>query len=172
MRHVILTIALICAAFLGTSVAQRFLQLEKVNSPKVRKYYPGNEITFQLSGDQWYTRIIEEVSYEEKTLLFANGHVHVDSILAFRTFEPRKWSRPVGNQLYNFAVAWTGFSLISAAVDDSDTYTRGDVAVAAASAATGFLLKQAFKKRTFRLKKHKDGSPKRWKLRAMDTTVK
>ena len=161
-----------CLALLGGASAQRFLQLEKTHSPKTRKYFPGDEITFKLANGQWYTRVIDEVKYNERLLVFASGHVDVDSIVAFRTYNSRRWSRTVGNQLYNFAIAWTGFSLISAAVDDGDPYSKGDLTVAATSVATGLLLKRAFRHRTYNLKKNKHGEAVRWRLRAMDIGVK
>ena len=134
----------LCFTFAGFTYGQKFLQLERTHSPKTRKYFPGDEITFQLNNGLWYTRVIDDVSYEQNLILFASGHVNVDSIMAFRSFDRRKWSRPIGNQLYNFAIAWTGFSLIADAVsnDSADDYTVGSAVVAGTSVATVFLLKK------------------------------
>lgn len=154
------------------SICQKFLQLEKMNSPKTRKYPVGSEITFQLKGGQWYTRVIEDVSFDQNLILFAYGHAKVEDITAFRSFQSQKWSRPLGNQLYNFAIAWTGFSLIAAAVDKDDTYSKGDITVAATSVATGFVIQQIFKKRTFNLAKSSKGQPRKWRLRVLDLDVK
>lgn len=174
MRHL-----LICSFLLffgGAACGQKLLQLEKVNSPKTRKYFPGDEITFQVTGGQWYTRVIEDVSYEQQALIFAKGYMPLDSITAFRSFDTQKWSRPIGNQLINFAVVWSAFSLIDAAVsgnDFKDEITRPFVyATPVVSTGLGILIKKLFKKRTFSLEKNKEGEPKRWRLRTLDLTVK
>lgn len=163
-----------CVAVGGECQGQKFLQLERINSPKTRKYFAGDEITFQLNNRQWYTRVIEDVSYEQKLIIFANGHISVDSIVALRSFERRKWSRPLGNQFYNFAIAWTGFGLIADAVsnDPADDYTLDNTIVAASSVATGFLLKKLFRRRTFHFTNNKEGEAKRWRLRVLDLEVK
>ena len=155
---------------------QKFVQLEKVHSPKTKKYYPGDEITFQVVGGQWYTRYIEDVSYEQNLLIFAKGHMPVDSIIAFRTFDRQRWSRAIGNQLINFAVVWTVFSTIDAAVSKNDfidemnrpfVYTTTVV-----STGLGLLLKKIFKKRTFNLEKNDKGEAKKWRLRVLDLELK
>ena len=154
--------------------AQKFLQLEKVHSPKTRKYYDGDEITFQLNNGQWYTRVIEDVNYDQKLVIFANGHIEVDSIVAFRSFKNARWSRPLGNQLFNFAIAWTLFSVIDQAVGDDpfQDIPRSAYIIPATSVATGFAIKQLFKKRTFRMTKNKKGEDKKWRLRVLDLNVK
>lgn len=161
-------------AFGEMAFAQKFLQLEKVHSPKTRKYYAGDEITFQLNNGQWYTRVIEDVSYEQKLILFANGHMAVDSIVAFRSFKNARWSRPIGNQLINFAIAWTVFSIVDQAVSDDpfQQIDRTTYMIPAASTATGFALKKLFKHRTFRMTKNKKGEEKKWRLRVLDLNVK
>ena len=172
MRYLLLF--LLSLILLENVQAQKFLQLEKLHSPKTRKYFPGYEITFQLNNGQWYTRVIEDVSYEQNLILFANGHVHVDSIIAFKSFNNQRWSRPIGNQLINFAVAWTAFSLVADAVSDDpgDSYGREDAIIAGTSAALGFSIKKLFTKRVFDLSKNKSGEAKRWRLRVLDLDIK
>ena len=170
MRYIPLSLFLLFA-ITETSFGQKFLQLERVHSPKTRKYYPGDEITFQVKGGQWYTRTIEDVSYDQHFVIFSNGHVSVDSITAFRTFDVQKWSRPIGNQLVNFAIAWTGFAIIAAAVDEGDSYSKGDAGVAVVSAGLGLAVRMLFKKRTFKITKNAKGENKKWRLRVLDLTV-
>jgi hypothetical protein len=170
MRRIMIPLLLLLALS-ETSLGQKFLQLERIHSPKTRKYYPGDEITFQVQGGEWYTRVIEDISYDQHYVIFANGHVNVDSITAFRTFDRQKWSHPVGSQLINFAIAWTGFALIAAAVDKGDSYSKGDAGVAVISAGLGFALQKLFRKRTFRMTKNEKGESKKWRLRVLDLTV-
>ena len=150
----------------------KYLQLEKIRTLKFVKYYPGDEITFQLGNGLWYTRVIEDVSYESKFIIFSDNQVQIDSIVALRSFRSQKWSRPVGNQLYNFAIAWTGYTLVASLVDDEDSYSTGDAAVALSSAGFGFLLQKLFKKKTYRLKRNAAGAYTRWRLRAMDLRIR
>ncbi|MCB0521604.1 MAG: hypothetical protein H6577_07935 [Lewinellaceae bacterium] len=157
-----------------TAIAQKFVQLERAHSPKTTKYYAGDEITFQLVGGQWYTRVIEDVSYEENSILFAKGFVSVDSIIAWKSFKNRRWSRPLGNQLFNFAIAWVLFSVIDQAVSDDpfQDIPKSSYIIPAASVATGIGIKQIFKQRTYRLTKNKAGEAKKWRLRVLDLNLK
>ncbi len=160
--------------FSNSLFAQKFLQLEKFNSPRVKKFFTDQEITFQLKGSPgWYTRVIEDLSYEQKYLIFVNGHVKLEDITALRTFNSRKWSKPIGNQLFNFAIGWTGFTLISAAVDEGDSYTAGDFAVSAGAVVLGVLIKRIFKHRTYRFsKKGSDKVSNRYRLRILDLNIR
>lgn len=154
------------------SFGQKFLQLESTHSPKTHKYSPGDEVTFRLSNGQWYTRVIDDISYERQVLIFANGHVEVDSIVAFRSFNSARWSRSVGNQFFNFAAAWALFSLVDQAVEGDGFDPTIVVMPAATAAVTGFAIKKLFRHRTYRIKKNRQGEAKKWRLRALDLTVK
>jgi hypothetical protein len=171
IRGRVCCIAALILLITGIIHGQIFLQLEKMNSPRTRKFAPGYEITFQLKGGQWYTRIIDNVSYEHNHIVFGYGHVNLDSIVTIRSFSRSQWSKPIGNQFYNFAIAWTGYALIAAAVDKDDSYTRGDFILAASSAATGFAIKKLFKRRTFSLEKNKTDQPRKWRLRIIDLNI-
>lgn len=170
MRNTLLI--LLFSIFALTVFGQKYLQLEKLNDAKTRKYFSGDEITFQLNNGQWYTRVIDDISYERQFVLFANGHVAVDSIVAFRSFKPARWSNSLGNQFYNFAAVWVVYSLIDQAVSNDGFDPAVVLVVPATSAATGFLIKKLFKHRTFRIKRNKAGEVTKWRLRAMDLTVK
>lgn len=172
IRMKITITALFIILVTGLFGQDKYLQLEKVRTLKFIKYFPGDEITFQLSNGLWYTRVIEEVSYETKTIIFSDNQVQIDSIMAIRSYKPQSWSRPIGNQLYNFAIAWTLFSLIAGAVDEDDNYTIHDAGVAATSAGLGFALQKIFKKRTYRLKRNAKGELTKWRIRAMDLRLR
>ena len=172
MQKTLLLLAFSLVAYLG--FGQKYLQLEKLNEAQTRKYFPGDEITFQLNNGQWYTRVIDDVSYQQQFVLFANGHVAVDSIVAFRSFKPARWSRSIGNQLFNFAAAWVLFSVIDQAVADEpfQDIPKSAYLIPATSVGTGILIKKLFKHRTFRIKRNKAGEVTRWRLRTLDLTVK
>lgn len=152
----------------SASGQERFLQLEKTTSFKVRKIYPGSELTFQLNNGLWYNRVLEDVSYESNRLIFAENSLPLDSIVAIRSYRNANWSRPLGNQLVNFGIAWTGFNLIAALATDEEQFTNFDVGVAVGSAALGLSLKRLFRYRTFRIKRNAEGNPVKWRLRILD----
>lgn len=169
------TLLLLAFSFV-TSIGfgQKYLQLERLHSTKTRKYPLGSEVTFQLNNGQWYTRVIEDVNYERQFLLFSNGHVALDSVVAFRTYNSGRWSRSIGNQLFNFAAAWVLFTIVDEAVSDDpfESISKSAYIIPATSVATGILIKKLFKHRTFRIKRNKAGEVTKWRLRALDLTVK
>lgn len=170
MQKTILVLAILLLA--TSSFSQKYLQLERLHSTKTKKYQPGDEITFRLNNGQWYTRVIDDISYEKQFILFANGHVAVDSIVAFRSFAPAKWSRPLGNQLINFSAVWLVYGLVDQAIE-GDGYDIGVLlTVPVTSSAFGFALKKLFKHRTYKIKRNKSGEVTRWRLRTLDLSVK
>lgn len=165
---------LLTVLFFSFCHGQKFLQLERTHSPKTKKYAPGSEITFQVVGGQWYERIIEDISYEQNLLIFPKGHMHVDSIIAFRVYDNQRWSRAIGNQMINFAAVWTIYSTIDAAIggDFVDDINRPFIYTTPAfSAGLGLLIKKIFKQRTYKFTKNKDGEAKRFRLRVIDLDV-
>jgi len=172
MQKTVLLLAFSLVACAGFS--QKYLQLERLNSTKTRKYAIGDEITFQLNNGQWYTRVLDDVSFENQYLIFPTGHVSIDSIVAFRSFNSARWSRPIGNQLFNFAAAWVLFSIVDQAVSDDpfEDIPRSAYIIPASSVATGILIKKLFKQRTFKIKRNKAGEVTKWRLRVLDLTVK
>ncbi len=170
MQKVILALAFILLPILAFN--QKYLQIERLHSTKTKKFQPGDEITFRLNNGQWYTRVIDDISYEKQFILFANGHVAVDSIVAFRSFTPAKWSRPLGNQMINFSAVWLLYGLVAQTVD-GDGYDAGVLlTVPVTSSAIGLALKKLFKHRTYRIRRNRDGEVTKWRLRTLDLTVK
>ncbi len=173
MTFRLLRLSLLCCLASIQADAQKFLQLEKLHSLKTRKYYPGDDITFRLGNGQWYTRTIDDLSYDQQAVLFANGFTPVDSILAFRSFASARWSRPIGNQLLNFSVAWVLFSAIDEALSDDPfrQIPRTVLGIPLVSAGSGLALKHFFRRRTFPLVRPRGSRPAAWRLRVLDLTV-
>ncbi|MEY3051563.1 MAG: hypothetical protein RLY31_1348 [Bacteroidota bacterium] len=173
MNPLLLLFLLTCCLAAERADAQKFLQLEKLHSLKTKKYYPGDEITFRLGNGQWYTRTIDDLSYDQQSVLFANGFTRVDSILDFRSFSPARWSRPIGNQLLNFAIAWVVFSTIDEALSDQPfrQVPRNVISIPLVSAGTGLALKHTFRRRTYPLVRPNRNRPAPWRLRVLDLTV-
>ena len=156
---------LILIVFLGLcsfqGFGQKFLQIEKLHSPKTWKFYPGNEITFQVSDGQWYTRVIEDVSYENNWLIFADGHTALTEIQAIKTFKTKRWSKALGNRLMLFAPVWGTYKGIATAVDSEEKFGKPDFIIMGSSLLTGALIRIIFKSRTYKFKK-------RYRLRVLD----
>lgn len=152
------------------AVSQKFLQIEKLHSPKTRKFSVGTEITFQLKGGQWYTRVLEDINFDKQYMLFSNGHIKVEDITAVKTFKHRKWSRGMSNQLLMFAPIWGTYRGIDTLAFGGDKFGTGDYVIMGSAIGVGLLLRVIFKSRTFNFQKNGKAS-KRWRLRVLDLDV-
>lgn len=142
--------------------AQKFMQIEKYGSLKVKKYYIGDNLTYQLKGDKtWYAGRIQDLLVDDELIVFANRFIKMDDIRNIRT--RREWTQKVGTQLYWFSASWLFFSGTAALVN---IWTlRWDTAIIAGSAIiVGWVLKKFFK-----YKKYKIG--KRRRLRMLDLNM-
>ncbi len=150
MRYWMLCLGLLFLV-ISTTQAQRYLQMERSGTHKVKRYSPGDEVTFRLGDDPtWYTEEIREIMVNENLIVFTNRAVRVEEISYIRRFNGRRWSKPVGQQLYNFGLGWLLFSL-------GDALVGGDLTnlafiVPAVAGATGFLIQKIFRQRTFKMK--------------------
>ena len=160
-------ISLLLTLLSATSLpGQIVLQMEKYGSPKTTKFEVGDELTYRLYDDKlWYDAEIYNLRADEQIVVFDNRYVRIGQVRALRSYAPQRWSKPLGRNLYLFGAAWTVYSLGAAAFDDSDPFTWGDVAVTSTAAATGFLIQQLFKHRTYRMGKKR-------RLRVLDLNVK
>lgn len=150
--------------FLGFSnilFGQKFLQIEKYGSAKVKKYYIGDNLNYQLKGDKnWYIGTIQDLIIDENIILLENRYVNMEDIKTIR--KSRRWSKSVGNQLYLFAGSWLVFSGLGTLVGWE---IRWDTVIIPASAlASGWLIKRIFK-----YKKYKIGKKRR--LRMLDISM-
>ena len=150
--------------FLGLThflFGQKFLQIEKYGSLKIEKYYIGDDLSYQLSGDKtWYAGTIQDLIVDENIILFADRYIKLGDIRTIRKY--RRWSQSIGNQLFIFAGSWLFFSAAGTLVGWE---LRWDTAIIAGSAmATGWLIKKIFK-----YKKYKIGKKRR--LRMLDITM-
>lgn len=132
-------------------IAQKFFQMEKIGSLKVKKYYVGDQLTFQIKEypNVWLTESIEDIYQEENMILFSDRAVKLDEIVKIR--RKKKWSKGIGNNLYRFGIAWAGFSLLGTLGGVPLTWAAA--IVPASSFVAGFLIKNLFKHRTYRIGK-------------------
>ncbi|MFK7933034.1 MAG: hypothetical protein AB8G22_05950 [Saprospiraceae bacterium] len=158
---------LLFLAFVTTSSAQKVLQLEKYgNLKKTRKYYIGQEVTYQLKGDDlWYTLPIERIIEEENIVVFNDRFVKLDSIRAIKSFHTRDRSRRMATTLNVFGIAWSVFALGGSIANEDFSYRRGDAITTATALTLGHLVKWIFKD-----KKYKMG--RKYRLRTLDLSAK
>jgi len=143
--------------------AQKILQLEKIGSLKVKKYYVGDVLTFQLKGEgkTWFTEAIEDIYQEKGLVLFAHRVVNVEDITAIRSFRVQRWSRPLARNLSLFGVSWGVLSLLSPLAGVPLTWAAA--IVPAASFAVAGIIRVFFRYRTYKI-----GKKRRMRLLDMD----
>lgn len=168
MHHIFLLLF-----FLSSSVvfSQKMLQIERLHSPKTIKFYQGNEITFQTEDGQWYTRIIEDLNYDNNWLIFADGYTAMEEIVAIKLSKNKKWSKSLGNQIMAFAPLWAGYTAIASLVDRDTKFGKSDYIIMGSAVATGALLRLIFNARTYKFSKNNKPS-KKYRLRMLDLNLK
>lgn len=132
---------LACLCVVQSASAQKMLLLERANRAKTTKLYIGDQLKFRLNGPEnyWYSRRIEDIFPEKKSLKLDNYLVHVDSISHLR-LPARPVPRIIGGTLFTF-----GSSLLFA-LGVARIYNEGNVnyppllATAGGSLGLGFLL--------------------------------
>ena len=66
---------------------------EKYGSAKTQKIFIGEEITYQLKGEEeWRTAYIEDLLVEQNIILLGPRYITLDSIAALRYH--RAWTKP------------------------------------------------------------------------------
>jgi len=150
--------------FLGFSnilFGQKFLQIEKYGSAKVKKYYIGENLSYQLKEDKtWYSGTIQDLIIDDNIILLENKYIRMEDIRTIR--QGRRWSQQIGKQLYYFAGSWLVFSGLGTLVGWE---LRADTVIIPASAVvSGWLIRKIFK-----YKKYKLG--KRRRLRMLDISM-
>jgi len=162
----LLSLAILLLFFFSSSTqitAQKILQLEKIGSLKVKKYYIGDVLTFQLkeAGDTWFREAIEDIYQEKGLVLFAHRLVNVEDITAIRSFRVQRWSRPLVKNLNLFGVSWGVLSLLSPLAGVPLTWAAA--IVPAASFAVAGIVRVLFRYRTYKV-----GKKRRMRLLDMD----
>ena len=161
-RLLFLLLFCFCCGQIGFS--QKVLQLEKYGKAKTKKYFIGEELTYQLEGDDdWYTEVIQDILVEEESLLFPSRLIPISEIRKIKSFKNRRWSRGLSNSLFWFSGGFVGLSLIAAA---TTTFTLGTNVwlFPAIAVPVGFLVRWIFKSKTYKLGKKR-------KLRVLDLNI-
>ncbi len=138
---------------------EKYIQLEKYGSAKVKKYRVGTELTFFVN-DEWRTEYIEDVISKDGIIVFTNGYVNVAEIekLSIHSWKQNFFSVQK-KALISFGGAWAFYSLF-----DPDNY-KVNALFSGSVITTGFLLGRLTKPKIIRLKK------RRHRLRLMEIRI-
>lgn len=161
-----LHLAFFCVLLTFPLAGQKFLQIEKYGSPKTKKIYIGEEITYRLNGeDSYYSIVIEDILVDQNMLVGTDRYVNIGEINSLR--QDITWSRSIGRSLFFFGIGWSGFALVGTLTDNNpDTsYRWSDAVVSGSALLISFTLPKLFVH-----KKTKIGKRKR--LRALDISFK
>lgn len=132
--------------------AQKVLQMEKRGKVKTKKYYLGEELTFQLKGgSDWYTDVMIDIKVEEEIIVFSERFVKVGDIKTIKSYKNARFANRAEKGLYSFGAAWLLFSLGGTLAGEplNDLTWK----VPAASVGLGFLIKKLFYTRKYRIGK-------------------
>lgn len=132
--------------------AQKVLQMEKRGKVKTKKYYLGEELTFQLKGgSDWYTDVMIDIKVEEQIIVFSERYVKVEDIKTIKSYKNARFINRAEKSLYSFGAAWLLFSLGGTLAGEplNDLTWK----VPATSVGLGFLLKKLFYTRKYRIGK-------------------
>jgi hypothetical protein len=154
-------------AFLLTSnlQSQVYLQLERFNNPKALKFGISDKLEYKLKEypDQWKTDYILDLKADEQLLVFEHSYYHLQDLKAIRLRYPA--IKGIGTKLMQFGGVWYVFGGLGTVTISDYTMSQRELVIGAGFAATGFLLKSLFYKKTVRVGKRK-------RLRVVDLRFK
>ncbi len=166
MHQLIALFCFLClSAFAGGDLAaQRFLQLEKKGTLKVKRYYTGDELVYLLKdeGHNWRRDVIMGLDPAAGIIHFSHGDINFRDITALRPAKAAAQSRTVSKLFYGFALNWGFWSGIGLIVGQPVTLFTG--IVIGGAIATGWIAGRLIRSHTIRL-----GDQRR--LRMLDLTI-
>ena len=130
--------------------AQQYLQIEKRNSAKVRRFVVGDIIEYKMKGKQesWKIEEIQRIVVENDILIMPNGMIKISDINKLR-FE-RYWTNAVQKSAYTFGASWAFWKTVGTIIK-KDSFERHDVAIVGTSLAAGYFIRKAFKYRVLKM---------------------
>ncbi|MEM6879052.1 MAG: hypothetical protein AAFY36_15305 [Bacteroidota bacterium] len=152
MRFICLSVLFFWTAA-GGCFAQLALQLERYGQAETLKFFRGDEISYQLVGDElWRTDPIQEIRYDINSVVLADRFITLEQIERIDLGKD-SFLQGAGLALQTFGAGWAFFGLVGYAVDGNpDTrFGRGDIIVSVGSMATGLLLSKVLSKQVYKL---------------------
>jgi hypothetical protein len=150
MKHLYLFLLL----FAHWANAQQYIQIEKRNSTKVRRFQVGDAISYKTKNDLWKHEVIERIIPENQLFITSNGMVKIEHITKLR--RERYWTKVLEKSAYSFALGWVFWNSVTPLVDRDEKLTKGDFIFASTVAGTGFVIRKVFKYRKYKMgEKHR-----------------
>ncbi len=145
-----LIILLLCCLSAKNIAAQQYLQIEKRNSTKVRRFVAGDVIEYKMKGKQeaWKTEEIQRIVVENDILIMPNGMIKIADIEKLR-FE-RYLTNALQKILYTFGASWAFWKTVGTIIK-KDSFERRDIAIIGTSLGAGYLIRKAFKYRVMKM---------------------
>lgn len=135
--------------------AQKLLQIEKAGTLKTQRYYIGDEVIFQLSGElenHWFKERIVDIMVDSKSILFTNRLVKISDITKIRSFKNQGWSRGLSNNAFVAAGSFTGLSLIAAAFTEF-MLSPATIIIPGTTIVAALIVRFIFRRKTYRIGK-------------------
>lgn len=146
----------------NAQLADTLLRIEKVNSSKVKRFFPGQQLRIKPEGRDWQWGTIESFDLQEGLIYFNNGVERVDDLVAIQT--PNQYFR--AKNVRNFlavpgviAAVVGGGQLIFGGVNGGFALIAGGSLIVG-----GVLAEVIFRQRYYRL-------PNRWRARLIDLSI-
>lgn len=109
MRYILLSILISIASSLALSGQELYLQLERANSLKVKRYAPGDHIRYRTKQyDAWQSGRIDQLLYEDRALVFADRITYLRDMTHFSY--DRRFVQGLGGKLQQAGVTWLALS--------------------------------------------------------------
>jgi hypothetical protein len=137
-----------CCLSAKTLIAQRYLQIEKINSTKLHRLGEGSLISYKLKekGSMWKTEEISRIIPENNIIITPNGMVKISDIDKVR-FE-RYWTKAYQASTYTFGAGWLFWNGVGILLKE-EKFTKSDLIIVGAAFGSGFLVRKLFKYKVF-----------------------
>jgi hypothetical protein len=145
--------------------AQVFLQLERFNNPKSKKFNIGDNLEFRLKSfpDTWQSKQILDLKHDEQIIVFEDQYYSIEEIKDMRLRYPAV--KGIGKRLVQFSAVYFVYGGIASLVDDEFSIGKSEAIFGGSFALAGIILNQFFSKKIIRLSNRK-------RLRVMDLRFK
>jgi hypothetical protein len=147
-----------------SSIAQKYLQIEKKNSLKLRRFSEGDWISYKMKGqdEPWKIEQIGRIVPESNLLLMPNGMVKISDIDKIRL--ERYWTKAFQASTYTFGAGWLFWNGVGIIVKE-EKMTKSDWVVVGTALGSGFLVRKLFKYKKFNMNR-------KYRLRLVDLNFK
>jgi len=162
MRYAILLLISSFVLCQHDSAAQVYLQLEKFNTPKSRKFYLGDQLEFRVKAypDTWRRAELIRFVPEEQIVVFDDVFYKTDEFKDIMLRFPAV--KKLGTRTLQASGTWFIFGALASGTVSNYNMGYGEVIIGATAALTGLILRTVFSKKKVRLNKRR-------RLRVIDT---